>query len=561
VLKNQHVPVSRLWPILAVIACNAVIASAQHTVVEKNGVDGRIETDYNTAGKATEMRTIGADGKLQQKVNYEYLPGYYVAQKTDTTYWPSGRVRRLAHNTYDESANFTGEFIQTFDESGKQIGGHKLTHDPWTGVYRCSEWNVAAQDYKTIECPAGEEENGPVEERKTFTYDEVMKNLDAARATAQRQTTMRPAQSATPVSPATNTAQQEVGLVLPAHVRPGERISGTLVVNPSRYSETPEVTITRVVVPFESSREASQLSGWLFETTGEEPRPADGPITLVVPSRESAVKITLREVGSPSHAVSQTLNFDLRSENKPLVPNSFQSPALCMKGELCVVSGPFNGDSAKTFAAFENRPAKIVAETSDTAYIEIPEVTEVGSRPLFIAEGMKAVAVPVTVGEFVIKNNGRELQVGETLITFPTLEGPGDIPEPGWQMDVPAGSLQRAQQLIPGFQASQGDREESEKTEDHENGESKERRGIEEKEHHGEILLVVQNRAPDQISLRKSKNEMLIFHLGDEAFRRGEFKYDLVVEAKKAGKVDVRGYVIPFLAPVVGQEFSMKAAR
>jgi hypothetical protein len=49
--------------------------------------------------------------------------------------------------------------------------------------------------------------------------------------------------------------------------------------------------------------------------------------------------------------------------------------------------------------------------------------------------------------------------------------------------------------------------------------------------------------------------------LSDESFRRGEFKYDLVVEARKAGKVEVKGYVIPFLAPIVGQEFSIKAPR
>ena len=167
----------------------AATAFAQHTVVKKNGVAGRIETDYNAADKAIEMRTIGADGKLQQKVNYEYLPGYYDPQQTDTTYWPNGHLRKVSHHTYDESANFTGEFIQTFDEAGKQIAGHKLTHDPWTGTYRCAEWNVAAQDYRAVACPSGEEEGGGggVQEPKKFTYDEVMKNLEVARKTARRE--------------------------------------------------------------------------------------------------------------------------------------------------------------------------------------------------------------------------------------------------------------------------------------------------------------------------------------------------------------------------------------
>jgi hypothetical protein len=563
--QNQHSFVSSFSQLLAsvtLLVCSVATGMAQHTVVEKNGLNGSIETDYNAAGKATEMRTMGADGKLQQRVDYEYLAGFYVAQQTNTTYWPSGQLRRVARNTYDESANFTGEFIQAFEESGKQIGGHNLTHDPWTGVYRCSEWNVAAQDYRAIDCPSGEEERGGAEKLKTFTYDEVMKNLEAARGTAQREQKIGPMQPKTPIHPPITSAQKEVGLVLPAQLRPGERVSGTVVENPDQYSEMPGVTVTRVAVPFESTGEASRLAGWLFETAGEEPRRADGPITLVVPRRGSGLNITLRQTGNPAHSVSQTLNFPQFSERKSLPLNSFQAPALCLKGELCVVSGPFSGDSGKTFAAFEDRPATIVAETANTAYLGIPEPTGPGARPLFIAEGLTVAALPVVVGKFVIKNNGRDLQAGETLITFPTLNGPEDIPDPAWQIgNFPATNLQRAQQLIPGFQLSQGGREARERLEAHEKGEPKEKGEIEEEKQEGEILLVVQNITQGQISLRSSRNEVLVFHLSDEAFRRGEFKYDLLVEAKKAGKVEVKGYVIPFLAPVDGQEFSIKAAR
>src|SRR5271166_3775080 len=151
---------SRVVGLLALLAGGAATTLAQHTVVEKNGLAGRIETDYNAAGKVAEMRTIAVDGKLQQKVQYEYLPGHYVADQTDTTYWPSGQVRKVVRKTYDESANFIGEFKQIFDDAGKQTDGHKLIHDPWTGTYHCSEWNAAGQNYRDVECPSGEEESG-----------------------------------------------------------------------------------------------------------------------------------------------------------------------------------------------------------------------------------------------------------------------------------------------------------------------------------------------------------------------------------------------------------------
>jgi hypothetical protein len=235
-----------------------------------------------------------------------------------------------------------------------------------------------------------------------------------------------------------------------------------------------------------------------------------------------------------------------------------------MKGALCAVSGPFSGDSSKTFAAFGDRPATIVAETSDAVYLGIPELTGPGSGPLFIAEGSKVVALPEVVGEFFIRNNGRELQAGESLITFPTLDGPGDIADDVWRAgNFPETNLERARQLIPGFELTGdrcGSREKGEPEEKREAGEKREEKE-EEKKEEGKILLVVKNLAPDRISLHSSTNGMLVFCLSDEAFQRGAFKYDLRVDALKAGKVEVTGYVIPFLGTVEGQEFDVKAEQ
>jgi hypothetical protein len=555
----------RVMLLSAMLAGGAAPAVAQHTVVENNGTGGRIETDYNAAEKITQMRTFGPDGNLQQKVEYEYLPGHYVAQQTSTSYWPNAKVRRRARNTYDESANFTGEFIELFDQTGKQIAGHKLSHDPWTGEYRCSEWSLATQGYRSVECPAGEEESGGAEEVKRFTYDEVMRNLEVARKAARRDQKIGRMQPATAVHPPIRAVTQEVGLVFPAQLRPGERVSGTVVEDPELYNEMPEVTVTRVAIPFESAGEASRLSGWLFEAPGEKPQRADGPITLVVPRHDSGLEITFRQAGNSAHSVSKTLTFPQPAAEKPLAQKSFRAAALCLKGALCTVSGPFSGDSSKTFAAFEDRPARIVAETTDSVYISIPELTASGARPLFIAEGSKIVGIPEVVGEFVIRNNHRELSEGQTLLMFPTLDGPAQIPDVEWRPgNFPATNLAQARQLIPGFQLPEEDHEaQVERENEMKKGEGDERRESNEKREErkaGLILVVVKNVTPEHISLRSSKNEMLVFSLSDRAFHRGEFKYDLLAEAKKAGRVEVKGYVIPFLAAIAGQEFSVKAA-
>nr|MBA3915501.1 hypothetical protein [Terriglobales bacterium] len=522
------------------------------------GVGGRIETDHNAEGKAIRIRTIGQDGKLQQKSEYEYLPGYYVAQKTDTTYWPNGNLRRTAHNTFDPSANFTGEVIAVFDESCNPVAGHKLTHDPWTGVYRCADWNVAAHDYQATKCPAGEEESGGAEQVKKFTYEEVVHNLETARKASVRDQKLARMQPATRVQPPISSTQREVGIVIPAQLRPGERVSGTVADDPEQYKDVAEVTVIRVALPFESAGEASRLSGWLFVAPGEKPRRADGPITFTVPSTGSDLNVTFRQAGNPAHSVNKTLVLPKVAAGKPQVPDSYRAAALCMKDSLCVVAGPFGGDSGETFAAFEDRPATIVAETTDAAYIRIPELTAAGARPLFIAEGSKMVALPVVVGDFFIKNNRRDLAGGQTLILFPTLDGPGSVPEEQWKAgNFPESNLGLAQQLVPGFRLAEPEDEPDDKREPAAAGKADEK----EDGKGGQVVIVIENVTPDQISLRGSKDEKLVFRLGDEAFERGEFKYDLLVETKKPGKVEVKAHVIPFLAPVLGQEFRVKTAE
>ena len=155
---------------------------------------------------------------------------------------------------------------------------------------------------------------------------------------------------------------------------------------------------------------------------------------MVVPRGGSEVKIVLREAGNRDHFVEQTVKFPKQHARPGAAQSSFRVAALCMKGEICAVRGAFSGDARKTFAAFEERPgedraAAIVAESIDAAFVSVPESIGPGSHPLFIAERAKVIALPAVVGNFFVRNNGREMQAGQSLITFPTLEGPEDIPD------------------------------------------------------------------------------------------------------------------------------------
>ncbi len=532
---------------------------AQHTETRDMGGGNKIELHYDAAGTVVETDTIGADGKLLEKNVLEHPPGALTAQKVNTSYWPNGQVHQVARNTYDNNTNFLGEFIQVFDESGKQIGGHKLTHDPQTNIYTCAAWNTAAQNYKAEECPAGEEGPGTPETVKKFTADEVMQQLMRARQAAAQAPRSAAAAVASPPAEA-GTGVKEVGLVLPAHMRPGDRVSGSVVENPSNYAGMPDVMVARVAIPFAASGSASSLAGWQLEMPGLAPQPANGPIALTVPRDQSELAIVFRQADNTGVSVLNVIPLPAPSGRKEVsarksnVPPTYRAPAICIKGQLCVVEGPFDGDSSKTFAAVEERPAKIVAETVDAAYLAIPAATEAGARPLAIAEGAYAIAFPMVVAKFGTRPDQRDLPKGETQLMYATIEGPADLPGAEWRPgNFPASNLEQVRRVIPGFNPAGNSAKEKHEKRMKGDGGGEENEG-------GELLLVVKNLTPDVANFRESKNGVYLFHLNEAAFKMGEFKYKFVVEATKTGSFGVQSYLVPFLAPVKGQVFPMSAA-
>jgi hypothetical protein len=568
---SSHLTVHQLLLLVALLATTCSLAVAQRTVVQDAGGGRKLELHYNAEGKVAEIRTIGPDGQLLQQQTLEYPAGAYVPNSTATSYWPNNKVHKVTRNTYDNNANFTGEFVQVFDESGKQTAGHRLVHDPQNNSYHCADWNVAKQDYLPVQCPAGEESSGPPETVKKFTQDDVMQQLAKARAAAQRaekpvaQTpaaaplTIIPQKSSS--SPPPGWTVKEMGLIFPAKIRPGDRVSGSVVDDPSDYESQPGITVTRIALPFAPSGPASTLAGWTVEMSGEPPRPASGPVVLTIPPGQLELAVLFHPTDSSS-GVQVSKAISLPNSPKPKRPTSYLAPALCLKGQLCVVRGPFSGDASKTFAAFLESPARILAETLDSVYLAIPNGMEPGSRPLVIAEGSKAIAFPMVVAEFSMRPEARDVKQGEQSLLYQSLDGPQELPDPLWLPgNYPATNIDEAQKLVSGFQVPKASREANEKHEAEEKREAKEKSAGQGPDHDedmgGEILLVVKNLTPDMVTLRDSQNGMYVFHLKASSFQMGGFVHKGVVEANKTGSFGVKGYVIPFLAPVPGQVFAI----
>ena len=554
-VRRLPVPLHSIVCLLAVIAVSDAPALAQRTVTKDAGGGRKIVLHYNAADQITETDTLGPNGELLEKDTLQYRPGAYTPNTYKTSYWPNGKAHKITENTYDDNSNYLTEFIQVFDESGKQIGGHKLTHDPMTNVYRCAGWNVATQNYVAEQCPAGEESEGAPETVKKFTEQEVTQQLERARQAAKA---AQPMASMSGAGGATNV--KEVGFILPSHVRPGERVSGSVVENPSDYENMSQLIVTRFALPFGAGATAT-LAGWSVEISGEPPQPADGSIALTIPPGQVELAVLFRAAGNVGAPVSHAIPIPRATRDKSKDAEGWLAPATCVKGQICMVHGVFTGNSNKTFAVIDNRPARILAETTTAAYLAVPAKTDPGPRPLVIAEGAKAIAFPMVISAASAQPETRTLTAGEQLVIYLTIDGPEELPDAEWRPgNFPPSNLELARQLVAGYKApSANKREEHEAEERREKAKAKPGEAATENDEGegGEIVLVAKVSSPDGVNFRGANNGMYVIRLHRDGFKMGEFKYKFVVESAKGGSFQVQPYLIPMLAPQPGQEFAI----
>ena len=65
---------------------------------------------------------------------------------------------------------------------------------------------------------------------------------------------------------------------------------------------------------------------------------------------------------------------------------------------MCPIGGVFDGNATTALAAFDDKPAKIVAETTDMAFVSVPDSVQYGVRQLLFNEGNELLAFPVVAG-------------------------------------------------------------------------------------------------------------------------------------------------------------------
>jgi hypothetical protein len=554
----------------AVTTFSAVLmAQTQNVEVRNAGGGQKEELVRNAAGQVVETRTLDANGKVRSVNTVDYQNGYYVPNTTTTSYYSDGTsIENAVKVTYDPSANFLSEIVEQYLQSGKHISGHKVFHDPVTGVFRCWKWNEGSQKYDRIVCPSGEESGEKAPPLKRITQDEAVKLFEAARvaATAQKKSErMVPKNLVTPQVTPTPT---RYAVVLPAALVPGKQVSGSVVDNTHYIRLRPELIVEDVELPLDPGGNAAKLSGWRVEVAGSQPQRANSPFTFTVPNGASSIEVKVYPDGQPAQAVTKSIAISKSPPASSKPKSGYVAQALCVVGDVCPIGGVFDGNATTAMASFDAKPAAIVAETADMVFVNVPDNVLFGVRQLLFNEGNELLAFPVAVAQVEIVADGKtldefqnDIKKDDHKLIFAGVIGVQSLPDEDWIPGMfPKTNLEWARRFVPGYEvprASHAEREEREMMEKLERQQKGEKAPAKNEEKIGYIVFFVKNTTPDVGTWRGSPGQAFALPLNSESFSQGDYRYKLVIDASQNGTYKMDAALIPFVAPVQGQKFML----
>jgi hypothetical protein len=547
-----------------------VAAQSQNVQVLDAGGGNKLEIVRNAAGQVVETRTIDAGGRLVSTVRESHPAGHHVPDQMTTSYYPDGKIRTTAQVMYDPNANFASEVTEQFDQSGKRISGHKLLHDPVTGMFRCWKWNGTSQEYGRVVCPSGEESGEKPPPLKRITRDEAVRMFEAARTAAEAAQKSQRMTLKKMVTPPVTPEPARFAMVLPAALVPGKQVSGSIVENANLLRLRPELVVQDVTLPMVPGSDAGRLGGWMIEAAGSQAQRADTPFSFTVPPGASRIDIRIYPEGQPSQAVTRSVEVPKASPQTGKANPGYVAQVICVAGDACPIAGVFDGNAAAALASFDAKPATIVAETTDMVWVQVPEGLLFGKQ-LLLGKGNELLAFPVVIVQIDVVANGshlsdfrRDIKQGDTELVFAGVIGVQSLPEENWGTGMfPRSSLEWARRFVTGFEVPRESRAEREERELMEKLERQEK-GVKEsgkrkEEQLGSIVYFLKNTTPDVVSWHEAKDHAFALPLNSESFSQGDYRYKFVVEASKTGTYQIAAALIPFVSPVQGQTFTLPA--
>lgn len=210
--------------------------------------------------------------------------------------------------------------------------------------------------------------------------------------------------------------------------------------------------------------------------------------------------------------------------------DTFQTPPVVSPGGIAPIQGPFDGDSSDSSVKIAGKDAKIVAQSRDVSFADIPVETPAGRNEMVVTDGDKGATIPVCVLNVSVSADDLTLRSGQKTKAHVGLNGPEQCPDSVWAHAGVPGDLVDVGKLMPDFR-------------------------VPGKEDEGKILLKIVSSG--SIKMKDAKNNTILKWLSQADFEKGPYKTDLDLQGTAVGGFGIVVTAYPFLAPIEGEPFDV----
>jgi hypothetical protein len=337
-----------------------------------------------------------------------------------------------------------------------------------------------------------------------------------------------------------------VALVVPADVRPGDTVSGSLVMDPKEYDKIPAVRVVLMELPLENGEDGKPtLRGVVADTGDGRLQPVDHGLKFRLPDktfeRINQIRTLFRRGNNPVSIATQQVPLGAAAPGLEKVAqmtgkaSDFESPAVAPATSLNVIRGPFDGNSETTLIEVNGKRARVIAETPRATYYKLPSGLPPGPNKVALRKGNRTATFTLYVVRLEMSADRLYLKQGETTEFRAVVTGLQDMPDSMWHSGASPELADTAnlRALAPGFHPPAA-------------GEA------------GTILLTIENGSPETITILHSKNEVVVLTLDAKALAKGPYIYTDTLRSRRSGSFAITAVLTAFVAPASGQE-SQKA--
>lgn len=323
-----------------------------------------------------------------------------------------------------------------------------------------------------------------------------------------------------------------VFLVVPADRRPGDLITGRLVERGDRYKSMSGLSVVAVNVPVhEGYHGRAVLHGVVIDTDTAKNQPADGPITMTVPTAPTIpIVVALTDVPTerinlevPSTPASPKPHRGVgRGERNPTDQKPAMMPVI-PDGGVCLIKGKFRGDGGATRVKVNDKPVAVVAESPREVYFQPPANIPTGKNIVTIIEGRKRATFDLFVPKLSIAAGQTVLKQGESTNISVNATGFGGMRSGDWAPGQPSEvtNLAQAERNAPSSTAP----------------------GAE-----GAMLLILQNDSPNAFRLDGAAGNAITKTIHRDDLKNGAVLLDASGTATQPGALELEATLIPLLA-------------